>query len=915
MKKQNSRSGKFLLISSFLIALALAGCKQQARTALAEMQHLSYTGENLKAICFPIGGIGSGNITLGGRGNIAEMEIFNLPAKGKQPCMFNMLWVKLKDKDPMLKIVEREIFPPYTSGFGLSQEQFPGFSRFKEVDFNGENPFANLEFKDSSVPVKVELEAYNPFIPLDVDNSSIPGAIFNWKIQNTSSLELEFSMAFILKNPIKTKNANGIESTEMNRNEYFEGNGIRGIKYSSARANKDSIDYGDISLSTPEKDVQVQTHWFDGGWWDAYHIFTDDISDDGNIKEVRDTFTKNVKENDFTMFSTLLLHAKLKPGESKVIPIYLSWYFPNRRSKEVGETGRKTLIYKNYYSTKFSSSVDAAAYLESHKEYLHKATKQFHDLLFSSTLPSFVLDALSSQTSSLKTNLVIHDSEDHFYGEEGLGDNEPCCFGSCTHVWNYEQTLAFLFPSLERSMRETAFKFDTWENGYQTFRTIFPPQNDLWHFHPAADGQMGNIVRVYREWKISGNTEWLKMLWPKVKLALEFAWKGVGDAKGKYAWMKVQQALPWDANKDGVMEGVQHNTYDIEFYGPNTMTGALYLAALKASAEMATAMNEPEKAKEYMEVYKSGVKYCDTELWNGKYYFQKVNVVKGAKVPANLISPQACLKNCVCNEVDKKSSLAGEDTIPKYQYGEGCLADQLLGQFLAHVSGLGYILDKTHVDSAILSVFKNNFVTSFTGFNNVQRVYALNNEAGLLLCNWPDRDKRPALPFPYSDEAWTGIEYQVAASLIYSGHTKEGLEIVKATRDRYAGYNRNPWDEIECGHHYARAMSSWALLLALSGYHYDGVSQSIGFNPQINKEEFRAFWSCGSGWGSFSRNKGGCKLDIAYGTLSLKEIQLPGNSYKLVKLNGILIQAEIKGNRLFFTKALELKEGDELVTE
>jgi non-lysosomal glucosylceramidase len=912
MKKTNLKLGFF---STVILVFVLSGCKQTDQKPGAEMKHLSYTGENLKAICFPIGGIASGNITLGGRGNIAEMEIFNLPAKGKQPSMFNMLWVKQTDKAPILKIVEREIFPPYNNGFGLSQEQFPGFSRFKEVNFTGEYPFANLEFKDTDVPLKIELEAYNPFIPLDVDNSSIPEAIFNWKIENTSNKELEFAMAFNLKNPIRTRNAKGIEGTAENRNEYFEGKGIRGIKYSSARANKDSVDYGNISLATSDTDVQVQTHWFDGGWWDAYHILTDDISDDGNIKEVTDTFIKNDKQNDFTMFSTLLVRAKLKPGESKIIPVYLSWYFPIRRSKTGWEPGRKTVIYKNYYSTIFSSSIDAAEYTIAHKDYLHAATSKFHDLLFSSTFPPYVLDALSSQTSSLKTNLVIHDSENHFYGEEGLGDNEPCCFGTCTHVWNYEQTLAFLFPSLERSMRETAFKYDTWENGYQTFRTIFPPQNELWNFHPAADGQMGNIVRVYREWKISGDNAWLKTLWPKVKLALEFAWKGVGDVKGKYAWMKQQQALPWDANKDGVMEGVQHNTYDIEFYGPNTMTGALYLAALKASSEMASAMNEPDKAKEYLDVYKSGVNYCDKELWNGKYYFQKVNVVKGAKVPANLISPQTCLKNCICNNVDKKPGLEESDTIPKYQYGEGCLADQLLGQFLAHVSGLGYILDQKHVDSAMLSIFNNNFVHSFTSFNNVQRVYALNNEAGLLLCNWPDRDKRPALPFPYSDEVWTGIEYQVAASLIYSGHTNEGLQVVKATRGRYAGNNRNPWDEIECGHHYARAMSSWALLLSLSGFHYDGVNESIGFNPQISQDKFQTFWSCGSGWGSFSSNKGVCKIDVAFGSLSLKECKLPGNGFKKVMRNGTLIETEIKGNTIHFPKPIDLNKGDELVAE
>jgi hypothetical protein len=316
-----------------------------------------------------------------------------------------------------------------------------------------------------------------------------------------------------------------------------------------------------------------------------------------------------------------------------------------------------------------------------------------------------------------------------------------------------------------------------------------------------------------------------------------------------------------------------------------------------------------------MGVYENGAKYCDSELWNGKYYYQMVNVVKGAKIPANLISPQTCLKNCVCNNVDKKPGLEVSDTIPKYQYGEGCLADQLLGQFLAHVSGLGYILNKKHVDSAMLSIFNNNFVSSFEGFNNVQRIYALNNEAGLLLCNWPNHAIRPALPFPYSDEVWTGIEYQVAASLIYSGHIEEGLKLVKATRERYAGNNRNPWDEIECGHHYARAMSSWALLLALSGFHYDGVNEILGFNPQINKDEFQTFWSCGSGWGSFSYRKGVSRLEVAYGSLSLKELQLPGNGFKKVRRNGVLMNCDIKGNRIIFYTSMDLNKGDELMTE
>jgi len=215
--------------------------------------------------------------------------------------------------------------------------------------------------------------------------------------------------------------------------------------------------------------------------------------------------------------------------------------------------------------------------------------------------------------------------------------------------------------------------------------------------------------------------------------------------------------------------------------------------------------------------------------------------------------------------------------IPKYQYGQGCLSDQLLGQYLAHVVGLDYVLDETHVRKAVKAIFDNNFRSSMAEFQNVQRVYALNDEGGLLLCSWP-KGTRPALPFVYSDEVWTGIEYQVAAELIYDGWVDEGLTILKAVRERYNGLHRNPWDEEECGHHYARAMASWAVLLALSGYQYDGVKGSMEFDPALSHDNFSTFWSCGSGWGTYSqakdRDRTSVKLALDYGTLKLNELSL-----------------------------------------
>jgi non-lysosomal glucosylceramidase len=435
-----------------------------------------------------------------------------------------------------------------------------------------------------------------------------------------------------------------------------------------------------------------------------------------------------------------------------------------------------------------------------------------------------VLDAVSSQSSIIRTTTGMWLAGGKYFGFEGCGDRSGCCPLNCTHVWNYEQSLAFLFPGLERGMRDTDFMTNVRPDGSMIFRTSLPINSgEFWDFKPAADGQMGRIISLYRDWQLSGDTAFLKKLWPKAKKALEFAW------------------VKWDADKDGLMEGEQHNTYDIEFYGPNSMMGGFYLGALLAGSKMAEAVGDKAAAASYRAVYEKGRKAYDATLWNGEYYVQKYAQV-----------------------MEKK-----------YQYGEGCLSDQLLGQWLGMISGLGRYLPADRLRSALDAVYKHNFKTDFRDFSNVQRTYALGDEQGLLLCSWP-RGGRPPLPFIYSDEVWTGIEYQVASHLIYEGLVDEGLSVVKAVRDRHDGRKRNPWDEVECGHHYARAMSSWGVLLALSGFSYSAPEKRMGFEPRLNADDFKTIWTTGSGWGTFAQKltpagAGTASLSVRQGELTLKE--------------------------------------------
>ncbi len=773
---------------------------------------------NLGEVAFPLGGIGTGSVALGGRGQLRDWEICNHPSKNRtlaNTCF--ALWYRQEGGEPRALILESQLNPPFPGWMGLSRDGMPGMPRFDRAKFYGAYPFARLELEDENIPVRANLETFNPFIPGNVKDSSLPVAVFYWQIENTSRKPMDISVQ------MSQLNICGDDEFGKNQNTYVAKDGLRGLRMTGNRHADDHHKFGTMALVTPHTDVTYLTRWARSGWFDDQSLFWNDFSEDGRLTEGQPS--DPTKENQ-TDTGSLCLSAHLEPGESKTFPFLLAWHFPQRENYWNSEKEIKGKRLKNYYTNHFADAWAVADYTWKNLERLESETKQFHDALFDSTLPPEVLDAVSSQASILKSNTCFITDDGHFWGFEGTTDHGGCCPLNCTHVWNYEQTLAHLFPSLERSVRIIDFNTNTNEEGHMAFRTLIPVGLTRWNWKPAADGQMGTIVKLYREWQLSGDDDYLRSVWPGAKRALEYAWHD------------------WDKDRDGVMEGEQHNTYDIEYFGPNPMMGAIYLAALEAGARMAEAMGDAEAAKNYRSIAANGRANLDSQCWNGEYYNQVFDKAKEVK----------------------------------YQLGDGCLSDQLLGQWMAHVNGLGYVLPQEHVKSSMYAVYKYNFKPVLSDHYNPQRIFALGDEGGLLLCSWP-RGNRPPLPFVYSDEVWTGIEYQVAAHLIYEGYIQEGLDIVRAVRDRHDGQRRNPWDEIECGHHYARALASWSVLLALSGFRYSGPQLSIGFLPVIEEKDFQCFWSCDPGWGNYRqklRNREiESELQMLHGCLKLGEIRIP----------------------------------------
>jgi non-lysosomal glucosylceramidase len=818
------------------------------------MSMRTFTGQSLQEVAFPIGGIGTGTVSLGGRGQLQDWEIFNRPGKQKNlPYTFFCIYAEPEGRPGIARVLERRIMPPYTAGFGLPTSKVSGLPRLKEAIFHGEYPLARIEFQEDDLPVMVSLEAYNPFIPMDTTGSGTPTALFDWTVTNPLDVPVSVTIAGSLMNAVGYNGqdtfANRFHPTfGSNLNSWRSEDYLEGIFMSSSKYDPASTLYGSMAIATEWPDTTFKLRWERAGWWDDVQNFWDEFTQGrGTLNSLP---AESSSPDGQTDVGTLGLKVTLEPGQTATLPFIISWCFPNLHNTWNGEDAVKGKRLGNWYARQWPDAWEAARYIAENRERLDAETRMYHQALFTSTLPAEVLDAASANASIVRTTTVLRTEDGRMNAFEGCGDNSGCCAMNCTHVWNYVQAVAYLFPELERSVRLTDFQHNTRQNGDMAFRTLLPLVGQLWAHMPAADGQMGTVMKVYREWLQCGDLEFLNSVWPGVVRAMEHCW----------------QPGSWDADKDGVMEGKQHNTYDIEFYGPNTMMGSFYLGALRAAEELARVVGDAERAEEYRAVYESGRAKYSSLLFNGEFYRQIVNTPywEATRPP-------------VSKETHPDSMVL--DTEPRYQYGEGCLADQLLGQWFARVVGLGDVLPADELKATLSAIHRYNFKSDLTQHECVQRVYALNDEGGLLLCTWPNGG-RPKYPFPYADEVWTGIEYQVAAHCIYEGLVEEGLEMVRAVRDRHDGLKRNPWNEFECGHHYARAMASWSLILAMSGFCFNAGAGRLEVAPRGDLSDYRCFYSSGTQWGSFTLSVIGStavfNLLPAWGSASYQEFAFPG---------------------------------------
>jgi len=842
----------------------LQGCNESK--AKKRIFNDKYENEHLSRVAFPIGGMGAGMFCMEGSGAISHMSVRHRPEMFHEPCMFAAIHVKGIDNGS--KVIEGpspawKKFGQANSSTGVWNTTW-GLPRFGQNTFSARFPFAEIELKDEDIPLDVSLKGWSPFIPTDEDNSSLPVGAIEYTFRNNGSSEIDAIFSY------NTRNFMRVEG----RVNSFVGAINNGFVLSQAGTEKEPHLQSDFAIYTDDPQTKVNHCWFRGGWFDALTICWNDV-EAGVMREnaavAPDTPDINKWIPAHSPGASLFVPFKLQAGETKTISLYMAWYVPYSNLRQGRDDVKESDMpdpsgccsdsnqscslspnekYRPWYSSKFNNIEKIATYWLNNYAELKAKSQKFTDAFYASTLPAEVLEAVSANLPIIKSPSVLRQYDGRLWGWEGCKDNEGCCHGSCTHVWNYAQSIPHLFPAMERTLRETEFCVSQNMEGRHLFRAALPIRPAVHQYYAAADGQLGTIMKAYRDWRISGNTGWLKCIFPNVRASMDFCIKH------------------WDPKETGALEEPHHNTYDIEFWGPNGMCTSFYVGALQAITLMGKALNE--NVSHYESLMEKSKDFLETKLYDGEYFIQ--NILRwedlGKSDPSIWPNPEEAI------ELSKKEG-------PKYQYGKGCLSDGVLGSWMSLVCGMSEVMDREKVKSHLLAIHKYNLKFDLKKHANPQRsTYANGNEAGLLLCTWPKGGKLQ-LPFVYSNEVWTGIEYQVASHLMFEGEVEKGLEIVRICRQRYDGRIRNPFNEYECGSFYARAMASYGLLEGLTGIRFDAVDETLYIDSRIGNN-FTSFLSTNTGFGNVGLKNGKPFVDVKYGVINVKKCIVSGTEAKLV---------------------------------
>jgi uncharacterized protein (DUF608 family) len=541
-----------------------------------------------------------------------------------------------------------------------------------------------------------------------------------------------------------------------------------------------------------------------------------------------------------TLSSTVIGRTKISSGGTAEIRFVLAWHFPNPWRESLSAL-KDSATLRRWYATKWSNAASVAVDAATNFSRLCGETKAWNRTWYGGSLPYWFLERTLIPAGALASATCYRFDNDRFYGWEG----NYCCAGTCTHVWGYAQSSGFLFPGLERGLRTNIDFGQSWkEDGSVDYRGEYGK-------YVAHDGQCTMILRTMREHLNSEDNQFLTPIWPRVRKSIE-------------------RLIADDKDRDGMLEGAQYNTLDATWYGPMGWISSLYVAALAVGERMARDMGDTEFAQTCRSLADRGKTRIGETLFNGEYFIHKPD-------PAH---PEANSTN------------------------DGCHIDQVFGASWLRQMGMDGEIEQAKVRSALQSIWKYSFLPDVGPYRRDMKVveggrwYAMPGEAGLLMCSWPRGGAEHAVgkggeawAAGYFNECMNGFEWQVAAHMLAEDMVDEGLAVVRALHDRYAPAKRNPYNEIECGDHYARSMASHGAYLTACGFQHDGPRGIIGFNPKVNPEDFSCAWTASESWGRYRQKRVDGKWTAALspvsGPLTLNQLLCnlkPAGSVKVTHL-------------------------------
>lgn len=824
-----------------------------------------------------MGGLGCGWFELRQDGQCYDWRIFNNRPVGMgsvfrenpHSTLFFLIRYQVEGATPRLGLLQIEESHGVAGLEGHEfQYIFPWISGMDCIDYEASFPFAKLRYSQQAMPLEVELSAWSPFIPRNAKDSALPVAYFDFHVRSTSAKPVEVSLLASMRNwtgyDVKGKAwANRI---------VVDPAWGRAFEMSCTDMDPEQESFGSMGIASLHPD----SHHYCG--WGHPHPYYERLLRESFVSDVDDTAARNEVDPQtgrpwakHACFSTIGRTVRLaRAGDTIGHTFVATWDFPNRHCRrlvgdEPGPVGyleassdsakppakANRHIEGHYYSNFFSSSAEVAAYAAINATRLREETRKFHDAFFASSLPGYVLDQINSNLNTFRTSSWFTRKGD-FGILEGLSPTRAFAGLSTVDVAMYGGiSTAALFPELERAIIRSHLRFQNDDGSIihsilQNFRDKNPKEASGLRLDLPAQ----YAYQALRAGLWYSDHAFLAEIWPSVKDALEY---GLRER---------------DYNRDGLpdMEGVMCSYDNFPMYGVAPYVATQWLAAYSTAAAAARLLGDSAAEKRYRDLLTTATPVLEEKAWNGSYY-----------------------------------RLYAQDE----KIDEGCLTDQIIGQWATHLLNLPPLLDPERVHSALRSILRLNY----------------HSDQGLRNCQWPEdiflHDVDKDCWVDQANTCWSGVELAFSSLLIFEGLTEEGLEIIRNVDERYRRWGTY-WDHQEFGGHYFRPMSAWGIIPAALGF--SAVNDVVTFAPKITTGDHscRLLFVTSDGYGHFLREGSQISIKVLSGSLRIRKLRIHAAGLPAARhlsIEGVKVPLNRDGDFLIsdFLETLAVPAGESMV--